>query len=99
MKPILEWYEQLPEPIRSQAIENYDPEWAEFYNGTAPSQADAISSGFIWEETKEKGQGWHYWFNLQQRAEAGEFDDPIEKLKLLITQLEERQEQFEKLLK
>ena len=92
MKPILEWYEQLREPYRSQAIENYDDE------GTvlAQSMSEAIGGGFLWLLTE---QGLEYWKDVSDRAARGEFDDPITKLKSLITQLEQRQEQFEKLLK
>lgn len=97
-RPILEWYEQLPEPIRSQAIENYDPDFSKLVDEMASSSVNAIWWGFDWEETEEKGQGLDYWFEVCNRAKAGEFDDPIEKLKRLITRLEERQEQFEKLI-
>ena len=95
MKPILEWYQDLPEPIRSQAIENYDPEFAKRVNGITPSQSGAISSGFIWAETVH---GNDYWLDICNRAAMGEFDDPIEKLNSLIAKLEERQEQFEKMI-
>lgn len=90
MKPILEWYEQLPEPIRSQAIENYDS-----YFKYAKSLYESIVFGFKCSKTE---QGRDYWIDIRNRAKKGEFDDPIEKLKQLITKLEERQEQFEKLL-
>lgn len=93
MKPILEWYEQLPEPIRSQAIDNYDGQF-EF----ASSSAAAICDGFDWSLTKIKGQGVEQWLEIYNRAERGEFDDPITKLHQLITKLEERQKQFETLI-
>ena len=94
MKPILEWYQELPEPIRSQAIENYDHDFASRVNGMASSYRQAISSGFSWK-TK---QGVYYWLDIHERAESGEFDTPLTKLHLLIAKLEERQEQFEKLI-
>ena len=69
-KTILEWYEQLPEPIRSQAIENYD--------GTkrlVGCYSEAIGSGIYWGDTP---QGYAYWDDICERAEKGEFDTPIE---------------------
>ena len=78
MKPILEWYEQLPEPIRSQAIANYD--------GTemdVESLHDAIFSGIHWRKTPE---GDDYWSDIHTKAEDGEFDKPD--LAKSITQLE-----------
>lgn len=66
MKPILTWYEDLPEPIRSQAIENYD--------GTDIHQrsiAGAIFMGMAWLTTP---QGAEYWADIYNRANSGEFD-------------------------
>lgn len=75
MKPILEWYQDLPEPIRSQAIENYDPDFAKLVNEMASSQSEAIWYGFSWLKTKQCG---YYWAKICDRAESGEFDDQIE---------------------
>ena len=66
MKPILEWYKDLPEPYRSQAIENYDGK-IEF----SKSQVDAISNGFVWRTTP---QGYLHWSRIIIRARRGEFD-------------------------
>lgn len=69
-KTILEWYEHLPEPIRSQAIENYDG------TESMPDSIDsAINEGFFWDLTRE---GCNYWENIYNRALNGEFDTPIE---------------------
>lgn len=93
MRPVLEWYEDLPEPYRSQAIENYDGN-VEF----AGSQENAIAYGFLWKKTPQ-GQGFDYWFNISIRARRGEFDTPLTKLHSLIAVLEKRQKQFEEPLK
>lgn len=56
MKPKLEWYKELPEPYRSQAIENHGPN---FFGGKyAISIYEAIHSGFEWKHTP---QGHEYW--------------------------------------
>jgi cobalamin biosynthesis Mg chelatase CobN len=57
MKTILEWYEELPEPIRSQAIANYDYE-----NSVAITLSGAIATGFNWGTTPE---GFDYWSDSQ----------------------------------
>jgi len=62
-KPILEWFEELPEPYRSQAIENTK----KFYEGKRldllekESLIKAILAGFVWDTT-EQGHG--YWSKL-----------------------------------
>lgn len=75
MKPILTWYDQLPEPIRSQAIENYDADYANYHNKSEETDSDheAIASGFYWGLTK---QGYRYWNDIHDRAAKGEFDIP-----------------------
>ena len=63
-KPILEWFEELLEPYRSQAIENTK----KFYEGKRldllekESLISAIVSGFRWEKTI---QGVKYWINVR----------------------------------
>jgi hypothetical protein len=73
MKPILEWFELLPEPYRSQAIENYNPEWekksVKGINGN--EVADSLDCGFQFEKTP---QGFKYWLAIFNRALSGEFD-------------------------
>lgn len=73
MKPILDWYDQLPEPIRSQAIENYDEEGAiSPVDGlNRASFSAAIHGGFSWYKTPE---GHEYWANIFYKAIKGEFD-------------------------
>lgn len=71
-KPILEWYEELPEPYRSQAMENYDGIYL-----YARSVYNAILFGFTWADTIQYHRDVNYWSDLADRASSGEFDDPI----------------------
>ena len=63
MKTIREHFEQLPEPYRTEAIENtkYD-----ILGITEYSIADALLSAFTWDNTK---QGYMYWSNLCAKLE------------------------------
>lgn len=67
MKTAKEWFEQLPEPIRTQAINNLDAdsskkEFEQFHV--------AVGHAFNWELTE---QGTDYWNNIFNRAYMGEF--------------------------
>ncbi len=68
------WFDNyLPDPYRSQAIENHnnDPEpRSEFEN----SLASAIHGGFVWNDTP---QSHNYWADLRARAKSGEFNTPL----------------------
>jgi len=62
MKTIKEWLSELPEPARSQALDNYEgPE-----NRMASSILEALMIAFIWEATVE---GWDYWNNIYEELE------------------------------
>lgn len=65
-KTAKEWFEQLPEPIRTQAVENWEKSNWSNKNDLFDSLADALN---IWEWDK-------YWRNIVDRAERGEFDQP-----------------------
>lgn len=67
MKPILDWYSLLPEPIRSQAIENIHHN---FIDGTE-TLSDAILLGLRWGHKMEEQE---YWNSIYNRALSGEFD-------------------------
>lgn len=56
LKSKLEWYKELPEPYRSQAIENHDPDF--LGDNDAISLYEAIINGFDWKNTP---QGFAYW--------------------------------------
>jgi hypothetical protein len=61
MKTILEWLQELPEPYRSEAIENVIKAKR---TQKRDSLEDALLSAFPWEKTK---QGWEYWDNLHTK--------------------------------
>jgi len=61
MKTILEWLQELPEPYRSEAIDNVVKAKR---TQKRDSLEDALLSAFSWEETK---QGWEYWDNLHTK--------------------------------
>ena len=98
MKPILEWYEELPEPIRSQAIANYDPSFSEV--DEIESRSEAIGEGFDWSKSP---QGHNHWEAVHDKAEAGHYDKPpttIEQaLSDLTKTLEEMKESIEQVRK
>lgn len=69
----LEWYEYLPEPYRSQAIENFDADtFTEIQRrrGGSPEKcgiADSIFKGFVWSNAPEEHD---YWSDLRDRLES-----------------------------
>ena len=64
---LLEKLKELPEPYRSQAIENYDPEHgSEGWNNSDKTLSDAIEFGFEWSETPPP-QGYEYWGNFHEQ--------------------------------
>jgi hypothetical protein len=93
MKTILEWYEDLPEPIRSQAIANYNGEYP-----VAASLHMSLRWGFYWQ----KHEGDEYWEEITDKAEAGEYDTqttPEQSLSDLTKTLEEMKEAIESVRK
>jgi hypothetical protein len=93
MKTILEWYEELPEPIRSQAIKNCDRCLRE-----VDSLTNAISRGFEWEPSPEKHD---YWHDVYSKAEVGKYPTPPleQSLSDLTKTLEEMKEAIESVRK
>lgn len=59
-----DWFNTLPEPIRSQALANSSDEYEE------KTLSGAISGSFVWAGTPE---GSSYWGDIQTRAQNGEF--------------------------
>jgi len=59
-KTIREWFETLPEPYRSQALENIDEnfEYYKFYNDKCENVKSAVFHGFQWMKSP---QDFHYW--------------------------------------
>jgi hypothetical protein len=66
-KTAKEWFEQLPEPYRTQALENCTSDYEDI------SLSEAIFGGFVWQLTP---QGNEYWLGIRNRAKQGEFDMP-----------------------
>lgn len=56
-KKVLDWYEELPESIKHEAISNYNRN----QSITTDSLSSALSIGFIWCTTK---QGYEYWSKM-----------------------------------
>ena len=74
-KSAKEWFKQLPEPYRTQAIENSDR-----LDAVYQSLAGALIRNFNWQDTPE-GQGYHHWNDIRERAINGEFDTPQAEIK------------------
>lgn len=74
MKKALEWYQQLPEPIRSEAIANSNS-----LDRMYSSLPQCLIGNFRWINTPQ-GQGIDYWFDIVARARNGEFDKPTQNL-------------------
>lgn len=63
-KTIEQWFNELPEPYRSQALENTLNQWGEKRLKVHESSIkDALLGGFIWKDTP-KEQGQDYWRNF-----------------------------------
>lgn len=57
MKTIKQWLEELPEPYRTQALENYE-------NNKVQSLSFALINAFEWYDTPE---GIEYWADLNKK--------------------------------
>lgn len=78
MKTAREWFAQLPEPIRSEAMEN-----ARDLDSEYDSLAGAITNQFSWRKTPQRHD---YWYRIAKKAERGDYnkptnDKPMRKLK------------------
>lgn len=71
-----EWAEYLPEPIRTQFLENVDKDF-DHYQEYTTELFEAIGYSFHWGLTDVKGQGVKYWLDIHTRAANGEFSQPI----------------------
>lgn len=72
-KTPIEWSAYLPEPIRTQFLENIDPSYVDYSEHT-DSLDDCIVSAFSWGDTLDKGQGFIHWDRIHERALNGEFN-------------------------
>ncbi len=73
MKTITQWLQSLPEPYRSQALNQ--PENIQFegfpHSRLVKDLHEALNVAFLWADTE---QGSEYWGYIAGRAEDGEFD-------------------------
>jgi len=76
MKTPQQWAEYLPEPIRTEFLENVDASYID-YNEYTVCLDDCIVSSFSWGDTSEKGQGFIYWDRIHDRALNGDFSTPL----------------------
>lgn len=60
-KTIKQWLEELPEPYRTQALNNYDEGFAIILS-PIEDVVDALLASFSWNHSKE---GWDYWENVR----------------------------------
>lgn len=67
MRKIKDWFQELPEPQRSMAMDNYDLEDDSF---CATTLSSALAQGFVWAGTNE---GHIYWEIFVDGIEADEF--------------------------
>lgn len=77
MKTVRKWADHLPEPIRTQFLENWiatghDIDKVEFGSIAKAIEGD-IFNWFVWKSTP---QGLDYWDNIHKQALRGRFDIP-----------------------
>lgn len=89
MKTAREWFHDLPEPYRSQAIENIEIGARSIYRD---SLADALINSFYWDETTQGNDYWERVYNLAYDGHysKSELDDTKVKVKLDFSPYEER---------
>lgn len=68
MKTIREWFEELPEPYRTDALDNMEDA-----EKSVKSMSDAIDYSFVWSRTE---QGHDYWSSLRETYHVGYPDAP-----------------------
>ena len=67
-KTAKEWFAQLPEPIRSQAVAN-----SKCLDAIHSTLSGCLFANFAWTKTPQLES---YWYDIHRRAELGEFDQP-----------------------
>ena len=75
-KTAKEWYQQLPEPIRSEAIENWNKSDITGKGDLLECLPDSLEA-FWWDWTP---QLFDYWKDIKDRARNGEFNQPTPNL-------------------
>jgi hypothetical protein len=74
MKTIKEYLEELPEPWRSQALENCDPD--NMQKDRCTSQRSALMSAFIWSKSPEGKRYWNDFYRTLLNNESGYPPEP-----------------------
>lgn len=74
MKTPQQWAEHLPEPIRTEFLENVDTTYRD-YKPVTPTILDALKWSFSWSESK---QGWTYWVQVDNAAFKGHYKEAIQ---------------------
>jgi hypothetical protein len=64
MKKIIDWFQELPEPQRSMAMNNCN-----VFDEEVESLSKAIIHGFAWEYTDEGGTYWNLFHDNIKREE------------------------------
>lgn len=67
MKTPQQWAEHLPEPIRTQFLENID----KGYNEETKTLSHSIYRSFTWHKT---AQGAQYWLDVYVKSNAGKYE-------------------------
>lgn len=74
MKTVRQWADHLPEPIRSQFLENVVAQRGQIYlTHKKPDLPSCISGAFAWDGTEQNAE---YWINIYDQAKSGRFDIP-----------------------
>ena len=68
-KTIEQWFQELPEPYRTKALENCK---SPNDNEVVETLSTAIAVGFLWQDTPE---GEDYWSEVNETLVADEFDE------------------------
>lgn len=68
-KTIEQWFQELPEPYRTKALENCK---SPNDNEVVETLSIAIAVGFLWQDTPE---GEEYWHDVYLTLEAARFDE------------------------
>jgi hypothetical protein len=68
-KTTQQWFKKLPEPYRTQALDNLSREPDYVKNAESPSIVSALVSGFEWEKTPE---GFDYWDDFWMKLAKGQ---------------------------
>lgn len=74
-KTIREWYEELPEPYKTEALANCEKQSTLDWNtadATCNKLSEAVAFGFLWQNTPENED---YWQVVYDTLEADEFDE------------------------